>query len=110
MILLLHETKLQAKEMQAIGQRQWKNNEAFSVSSRGASKAMLQTSCQGIYRRGSGKKFIGNIGENIGNCQKISAKINLELKNYKISDKSATRKTREKSKISRETEIFATLL
>ena len=43
---------------------------------------MLQISCQGIYRRSSGNKLIGNIGENIENYQKISTKINLDLKNY----------------------------
>jgi hypothetical protein len=37
---------------------------------------------QGIYSQGSRMKLIRNIKENIGNYQKISVRINLELKNF----------------------------
>ena len=48
---------------------------------------MLQTSFQGIYHRGSAKKFIGNIKEKIENYRKILAKRNLDLKKYENIEK-----------------------
>jgi len=45
---------------------------------------MLQISFQGIYRLGSRKKLIENIGENIKNYLTISIRINFDMK---ISDK-----------------------
>ena len=73
--------------------------------------SMLHTLCRGIYRRGSGNKFIGNIGENIGNYHKISAKIVLELKNYEnIRQIGNTKNSGEIQKYREKSEIFATLI
>jgi hypothetical protein len=44
-------------------------------------EALLQILFRVIYRQGSRKKLIGKIGQNIGNYRKISARINLDLKN-----------------------------
>ena len=62
--------------------------------------SMLHTSCQGIYRRGSGKKFIGNIGENIGNYHKKISK-----NSFRTNELWKYRTNRQHKKLGRNLEI-----